>query len=195
MRIEVTYIDTSSRPKGRGLHLPKLSLPKLHKIGVNKFELRVPRVFIKVLTSAVVLLLLLVGVGIAYTYMDSGKDLAASAKTVAAPTYAAVQPPKISPNAREGVAVEMISSPVSPGSTASISVHTNPTSTCKISVLYNKVAAVDPGLAPKVADDYGSVSWTWTVGSSTPLGTWPVTVTCVFNGRDGVVQGDLEVAK
>lgn len=200
MHIEVTYSDDSQPSKRPRLkpHLPKPRLPKLHTAKIPKFKFHIPKAVRNVLLSAGILLVLLVGGGVAYTmYMDgnASKDLAANAQTVAAPSYSDIKPAAISPNASEGVAVEMVSSPVSVGSTASIDIHTNPTSKCTISVVYNKVVSTDPGLTPKIADNYGSVNWTWTVGSSTPIGKWPVTVRCVFNGRDGVVQADLEVTK
>jgi hypothetical protein len=37
------------------------------------------------------------------------------------------------------------------------------------------------------------VSWSWTVGTSTPKGTWPVLVTCTYATKTAVVQGDLVV--
>jgi hypothetical protein len=126
---------------------------------------------------------------------NSEKDLTANAKPVAATPDPVVKPVQPSPNAREGAAVEFIDSPVSVGSNTTISIHTNPTSKCTIAVVYNNIASADSGLVPKIADAYGTVSWTWTVGPSVPLGTWPVKVTCAYNGRTGFVQATLEVTK
>jgi hypothetical protein len=44
-----------------------------------------------------------------------------------------------------------------------------------------------------VADDFGIVSWTWTVEESVPLGEWPVDVTCAFNDQSAMVRGKLVV--
>lgn len=97
------------------------------------------------------------------------------------------------PSAPIGAAVESLISPVKPGSNSSITVHTAPGAKCTISVKYNQVASTDTGLKPKVADDYGQVSWTWTVGPTVPPGKWPVLVSCQYLTHSAVVQGDLEV--
>jgi hypothetical protein len=89
----------------------------------------------------------------------------------------------------------MLTSPEAPGDNVSMSVKTVPTSTCTIRVEYNKIPSTDSGLVAKTADEFGIVSWTWTVGEDVPLGTWPAKVTCVYNGRSAVVQGDLQVAE
>ena len=34
------------------------------------------------------------------------------------------------------------------------------------------------GLGPKTTDASGAVAWSWTVGTNTSPGSWPVTVTC-----------------
>ena len=76
-----------------------------------------------------------------------------------------------------------------------MTVKTNAGSTCKIAVVYNNVPEVDSGLAPKKADDFGTVSWAWTVPKNTPLGSWPVTVTCQFYDKSAVVSQDVRVEK
>ena len=144
------------------------------------------------------LFMVLVGGGMIYTwYMgENGPQLAsAGAPAPVAIDKAPIRKPfQPSANSPESAAVQSLTSPITPGSDAYISVHTNPLSVCTIKVEYNKVASTDPGLIAKTADDYGSVSWTWTVGSSVPLGKWPVTVTCIWNKKDAVVIGDLIVA-
>ncbi|HET9721526.1 MAG TPA: hypothetical protein VFP32_00660 [Candidatus Saccharimonadales bacterium] len=100
-----------------------------------------------------------------------------------------------SPESPIGAAVESLISPVSPGSNSSITVHTAPHAKCAISVKYNQVVSTDSGLSPKLADDYGQVSWTWTVDSSAPTGKWPVVVNCQYLTHSTVVQSDLEVVK
>ena len=97
--------------------------------------------------------------------------------------------------------METVSSPVSQGAQASIAVHTNPTSSCKIQVFYNydiekkQKPSTEPGLEDVTADDYGNANWTWTVGASDALGLGKIIVTCVYNGQSGVVQADLQVTK
>lgn len=148
--------------------------------------------------SIVILLVLFVGGGAAYTwYTDrhsyaNTSAIATPVEATVAPTVKRVQP---APNAKESAAIEMITSPVAPGSNASITVETNPTSHCSIAVVYNQVASADSGLTTKAADESGVVSWTWTVDKTAPNGIWPVKVTCTHNKQSAFVQGDLVVAK
>jgi hypothetical protein len=144
--------------------------------------------------AASILLVLFVGGGAAYTYY-MGPD-ATQGAAVAAPVFTpepTIKPVKPADNATEGVAVQTFTTPAPLGSNASIAVRTNATSKCKISVVYDKVASTDSGLSPKIADDYGTVSWTWTVGRTVPIGKWPVTVECAYHGRSAVVKADLLV--
>src|SRR5439155_667585 len=71
-----------------------------------------------------------------------------------------------------------ITSPVSPGKDATITVHTAPNANCQITVLYKSGPSKAQGLFPKSADSQGQVSWTWRVGSNTTPGRWLITVTC-----------------
>jgi hypothetical protein len=106
-----------------------------------------------------------------------------------------IKPTPPNPNTPESAAIESITSPTQPGSNVSLLIRTKPTSVCSPSVIYNNVASTDSGLAPKTADDYGTVSWTWTVEKSVPVGQWPVKVTCVFNKtKSAVVQTYLQVS-
>ncbi len=156
-----------------------------------------PRSLRNGLISAVVLLVLIAGGGATYTwYMDQHTVLhptAAAANSDSIPAFA--KPVTPAANARVGASVETLTSPVAPGDNASVTVRTLASASCKISVVYKNVASTDSGLSQKTADEYGTVSWTWSVGKSVPLGTWPVNVTCARNGKSGYVRGDLQVAK
>jgi hypothetical protein len=164
---------------------------------VNKKKRRLPKPVRNILISAGILFILLIGAGVLYTYyMDQsgGKILQAHAPTAQQnPTQ--VKPVQPAANSPEGASIEVLSSPVSQGSNADITVQTLQGSKCSISVAYGKVPAVDSGLVTKESDIYGSVSWSWTVSPTAPLGTWPVNVTCLRNGKTGFVQGNLQVTK
>jgi hypothetical protein len=157
---------------------------------------RVLKTVRNVTISAVVLLVLVVGGGVAYIWYV-GQDEAANIAAIPAPVEAApapvVKPTKPAADAKQSAAVQMLSSPVAPGENASIMVKTNAESECTIRVEYNNVPSTDSGLKPKVADDFGVVSWTWTVESTVPVGTWPVDVVCAFNDQTAMVRGDLVV--
>jgi hypothetical protein len=159
---------------------------------------RITKFIRNTLISVGVLLVVILGGGAAYTwYMgEYGADTpAAIAAPVEAAPVAAIAPAKPAANAKESASIQMLTSPVTPGSNASVSVKTNAASQCTIAVEYNKIASTDSGLTPKVADEFGMVSWAWTVEESAPLGRWPVKITCIYNDQSAVVQGDLVVAK
>lgn len=148
--------------------------------------------------SIVGLLIIVVGAGAAYTWY-MGKNMpvgtiAATDSTKAIHAEPVIKHVERAANAKIGASVQTLTSPVEPGANASITVKTSPGSTCTISVIYNNEASRDSGLGPRVADDFGVVVWSWTVEGSTPIGKWPVKVTCVLDDFSAVVQADLEVA-
>lgn len=75
---------------------------------------------------------------------------------------------------------EIIEAPgtVSRGSTVSVTVKTKPGDRCSITVIYKSGASTAQGLVPKQANDAGTVSWSWKVGTRTTPGTWPVIISC-----------------
>jgi len=146
------------------------------------------------ITIFVILLILLLAAGIAYTwYMSQNNDDTEVVESVKNKPPTVFRPTQIAPNANESAAIQMFTSPIVPGSNASITVKTNRDSVCTITAIYNKVPSKDAGLVTKTADEYGIVTWSWTVESTVPIGKWPVTVTCVWNKKSAVVIGDLLV--
>lgn len=159
---------------------------------------RMFRLIRNIVISFVALLILLVVAGVAYTwYMGQNSSVNTSntinpVKIMAPPS---TTPTSLAANAKEGASIQAITSPLAPGSNASITVKTNQYSKCTITVVYNKVPSTDSGLVAKTADEYGIATWSWTVESTAPIGKWPVTVTCIWNKQSAVVVGDLVVAK
>jgi hypothetical protein len=150
------------------------------------------------LVSALILLVLMMCGGTIYIYiMDKGTG--SKIETLPAANIATddqpIKPMQPSVNAPEGAAIQMLSSPVAPGSDASVSVQTNPGSTCTIVVAYSKSNSTAAGLIAATADAFGSVNWDWTVDANAPLGTWPVKITCTYHSHVGFVQGDLQITK
>lgn len=146
--------------------------------------------------GTVVLVVIAVGAGIGYTWYVGQQKPTALPVEEATPEAKPVtfDRPNTDPKAPESASVQSLTSPVTPGDNALIAIKTNPGSWCTIKAVYNDVPSKDSGLYGKAADEYGSVSWTWTVESSVPTGKWPVTVTCVRNDKSAVVVGDLVVA-
>jgi hypothetical protein len=152
-----------------------------------------------ILISVVVMLALIVGGGIAYVKFAGGEDGAkkepAPAQNTNTDNFALPKPKTPNPKAPEGAAIESFLTPAKAGTNTSITIKTNAGSTCTISVTYNDVPSKDSGLTPKTASSYGIASWTWTVDSAVPVGTWPVKVTCSLNKKSAVVIGNLQVTK
>ena len=83
-----------------------------------------------------------------------------------------------------------LSSPVSSGNPASITIKTVASARCQITVLYLSGPSKAKSLIPQEADSEGQVTWTWLVDTRTTPGTWPIIVTCL-NGKS---QGRLQTA-
>lgn len=147
--------------------------------------------------SALVLLLFFVGAGIAYVLVSGGQNGAKTEQipTAPSPDTGIIKPHQPAPNAPESAGLESVFTPVKIGQNTSMTVKTLPGSTCSITFTYNNVAGKDSGLVAKKADEYGSVSWSWTIGSSVPVGKWPAKVTCVHNKKSAVVVGNIEVTR
>lgn len=148
--------------------------------------------------SVIVLLILFVGGGVLYTWY-MGKYNPAKPTSVVKPVATAVSPVRKAPqpasDAKVGVSIQLLNSPVEPGANTSITIRSNAGAKCTILVEYNKVPSKDSGLVPKTTDEYGMVTWTWTVEPTVPYGKWPVTVTCANAKNSGKVVGDLLVEK
>lgn len=134
--------------------------------------------------------------GTAYVYYS---DRNVKPKPLKSATAQQVQPlpPPAAPgvNNAEGVSVQSVSSPVTLGADASISILTNAGSKCDISVSSNGVQIKTPALNPAIANAYGSVSWTWPIANTAAVGNWPISVTCYYHNRSGVVDSSLQVTK
>lgn len=68
-----------------------------------------------------------------------------------------------------------ITSPVSAGSYATLTVRVSRVATCSITVLYKSGPSSAAGLYPKRGT---RISWTWKVGTRTTPGRWPIVVSC-----------------
>lgn len=75
--------------------------------------------------------------------------------------------------------------PVAPSDSATLTVRTIKGSTCSIDVQYDSGSSQAAGLDEQDTGDGTLVTWTWTVGSNTAAGRWPIYVTCVKDDRTG----------
>jgi micrococcal nuclease len=81
------------------------------------------------------------------------------------------------PNAATTARLVSVTSPVSPGSYATLVARVRPARRCTITVLYMSGSSHASGLYPK-RPSHGRVSWTWMVGTNTTAGRWPIYVDC-----------------
>jgi len=86
-------------------------------------------------------------------------------------------------------AIRLVKAPgrVSAGDRASVTVAVSPASRCTISVTYSTGRSQARGLGPKRGT---RIVWTWTVGSTTKHGRWPVMVGC---GKAGTLLTTVTV--
>jgi hypothetical protein len=90
--------------------------------------------------------------------------------TIKPQTTAAAEPKK------ESVQIISVTSPAARNSTATLKAKVTPGSTASITIHYKSGPSKAAGLESKKADANGNVSWSWHVGGNTTLGTWPITV-------------------
>lgn len=140
---------------------------------------------LKVFLAVVILGIILVCGGVIYIWFSGQQEPVAQVQDEPTPVSARpnTTPTAISPDAAVSISGRMISSPLAPGDTASITVKTNPEATCVITMTYGKPGEEDKqsaasGLADAVADIYGVVEWEWQVEDYRPEGKWPVEITC-----------------
>lgn len=159
--------------------------------------MRVHRSLRNAFLSVITLVVLFGLIGTAYTLLagGTGPEKAPDKPKKAPVDYSLPKPPKPSAKAPVGVSVGSLLSPVKAGSNTSMTVRTVPGARCSLSVVYDGVASTDSGLAAKTADDYGTVTWSWTVEPAVTAGNWPVKATCDRNGKSGVVQASLKVTR
>lgn len=148
-----------------------------------------------IVVVVLVFLLLLAGLALLYVwYTGNETELPESAVKPSAPSQL-TKPPEVADNVPVGVAVSALSSPIAAGSNASISIRTKQKAACNITVTYGTEKSHDTGLVPKTADEYGVVSWSWTVEASRAAGTYPIDITCAKDDKSGYRQADLVVTK
>jgi hypothetical protein len=77
------------------------------------------------------------------------------------------------------VRLARVTSPISHGSYAALTVVVSPAATCAIAVYYKSGPSHAAGLYPKRG---ARISWTWKVGTRTTPGRWPIIVSCGASG-------------
>jgi len=161
---------------------------KINKKAVAKFSRNI-------LISFSILLALFIGAGVAYTWYIGQNVDASSAIAVPVENNGdqVIKPTQPGDNVKVGISIQVPTLPVIQGSNASISIKTKPGAICSIEVVYNEIKSTDTGLVAKTADDWGIVSWSWTVEKAVPIGKWPVNMTCAKGDLSGFMRDELKV--
>ena len=150
---------------------------------------------IKIVIIFAALSIVFIIIGIIYTWFTGQKTRITTTQPTTSPRHELPKPASPDPDAAVGVAVQTLSSPIAPGDNAALSIHTIAESVCVVKVSYNNVPVNDSGLTEKIADEYGLVSWSWTVRADAPLGTWPVDITCTRNKHSGYLHQVLKITE
>ncbi len=75
-----------------------------------------------------------------------------------------------------------LTSPVQRGARATLSAVTVPRALCRATVTYGERGTAPTAVATRTASSAGAATWTWTVPTRVPAGSWPVTVACTPGG-------------
>ncbi|MDQ5931979.1 MAG: hypothetical protein QG649_64 [Patescibacteria group bacterium] len=141
-----------------------------------------------------VLAVIVVTGGLVYTWYIGRQQPAQAAEPLASrSTRPLMKPTKVASDAPIGAAVQTSTQEVKLGENASVTVRTNPEAECSIVVKYKDIPAVDSGLIPKIADEFGVVSWAWTVRPDVPSGKWPAEVTCKNKKHSAFVRAEISI--
>lgn len=140
--------------------------------------------------------MLLVGIGVAYAWHTASQEPLPQ-QTAAQPQNFTpmIQKPKPDPNAAAYASVQSLTTPIAPGDNASITVKSNLEAICMIVVEFAGQTSKDSGLIRKPVDEFGLVTWAWTIGANDPEGERTVKVTCQHNNKTSFVQGVVMVTK
>jgi hypothetical protein len=103
--------------------------------------------------------------------------------------------PAPQPAAAAGLTVTKVSltTPIKRGRPATIRVKTAAGARCSIVVTYKTGPSSAKGLNAKTAPSTGRLAWTWTVGSNTTPGSWPIKVSCKLGSKTGTLRVTFKV--
>jgi hypothetical protein len=139
-------------------------------------------------------------IGVHWVHFFYGIPLATGAAPAPTPTAPKPAPAATTPGATAkpaagplSVTFTSLTSPIVRGAPATAAVRTRAGAACTIRVVYKSGPSTAAGLSTKSASSSGRASWTWTVGSRTTPGSWPVTVTCSAGGASATATRLLVV--
>ncbi len=149
-----------------------------------------------------VLLIIAVGVGFLYVWL-MGLQAKPTTTSITQTTNKSSfpTPQKLPGNVPIGSSIQSISSPVSPGDNASLTVRTTESAICTVKIVHldnnqKELARVtDSGLGDKTADEFGMVVWTWTMPSDAAIAKWTADINCARGDKTTRSVGEIVVQK
>lgn len=93
------------------------------------------------------------------------------------------------------ISVLNLSSPISAGGNASLTIKSAPGANCTITVYYKSGPSEAAGLGPQTANQNGEATWRWKVGSRTTAGVWSISVSCSSGEKSSSISIPFEVRK
>ena len=150
----------------------------------------------------VILLIIAIAGGLIYVWL---MGLQPKPSTTTTPTETTkpsfLTPHKLPDDIDIGSSIQMLSSPVSPGDNASLSIRTTERAVCAVKIIrlddYQKEVArvTDSGLGDKTADEFGTVTWTWTMPADAALAKWTADIFCTRGTKSTHSVGQIIVQK
>jgi len=131
------------------------------------------------------------GAGYSVQSAKQGQAQAPSVAPITEPT--AILVTQATPSGDILISMVSLTSPIYPGSTATLIIQTVPGANCSITVYYKSGASQAAGLGPQTADASGQVTWSWNVGSRTAKGIWKIVVQFELGGKTTKLEIPFEV--
>lgn len=150
-----------------------------------------PKLIHKIALGALSLLVLIFIAGFIYVYYTDQTSPPKNTKSTTSIYRPITPPPPSNPTSPEGVSLDSLSSPVQAGGLAFVSVQTDNTSICTLTIAYSP--AKPSNLKPVTTDPYGVAQWNFTIPANTPAGNYPIKITCTFNKKVGVYDASIQV--
>jgi hypothetical protein len=140
-------------------------------------------------------LIVLVTVTVAACSSLGGIDASPTVPVITSKPYVPPEPTPTPEPTRKPlpVAEASLTESVQRGEDAEVVIDTGKAAECVIEVTYDTGPSEDAGLGPKTANGEGLVSWSWTVDTTTPKGTYPIDITCFKGERLGSLTLNFRV--
>lgn len=126
-----------------------------------------------------------------YIFQDSTTAAATTTTSISSAETTSVKQEATSATQQSNIKLISITSPVSLGSKATVTIQGQPNTKYSIAVHYSSGDSTAAGLEDKTSDSSGKVSWTWKIGPKTKTGTFNIDIT----GADQTFSTEITIQK